>query len=55
MSGWSVCRRYFMLTVVSVLVFLAVGLTILAAIGKCPLFVPVLLLSIVELLRVIPR
>lgn len=42
----------------SVTMFLAVaafGTTIWSAIGKCPVWVPVLLLTLIELLRLFPR
>jgi hypothetical protein len=43
-----------MLTVIMLLVVGAFLSTIAAAIGKCPLWVPVLLICVVELLRVLP-
>lgn len=43
-----------MLTVVGFLVIAAFVSTIVSAIGKCPLWVPVLLLTLVELLRILP-
>lgn len=43
-----------MLTVLIVLVAAAFICTILNAIGKCPIWVPMILLCIVELLRVLP-
>lgn len=41
-------------TVISVLIVLALVLTIVSAIGRCPLWIPVLLLTLVELIRIIP-
>jgi len=43
-----------MLTVIGLLVIIAFALTIASAINKCPLWVPVLLLALVELLRILP-
>ncbi len=43
-----------MLTVTFLLVLIAFALVIASAVGRCPLWIPVLLLSLVELLRVIP-
>ncbi len=43
-----------MLTVLIVLVAAAFICAILSAIGKCPLWVSVILLCVVELLRVLP-
>jgi hypothetical protein len=43
-----------MLTVVFVLVVCAFLCCIASAVGKCPLWVAVLLLCVVELLRVLP-
>ena len=43
-----------MLTVLLVLVLAAFIATFLSAIGKCPLWVGVVFLCIIELLRVIP-
>lgn len=44
-----------MLTVMICLVVAAFVTTIVSAIGKCPLWVAVLLLCVVELLRVLPH
>ncbi len=41
--------------VMSVLAIAAFIVTIWSAIGKCPLWVAVLLLCVIELLRVLPR
>jgi hypothetical protein len=43
-----------MLTVTLILVIAAFGCAIASAIGKCPLWVSVVLLCVVELLRVLP-
>lgn len=43
-----------MLTVILILVVSALIVTILAGIGKAPLWVAVLLLAIIEALRVLP-
>lgn len=43
-----------MITVLLLLALVAFGCTIASAIGKCPLWIPVLLLSLIELLRHIP-
>ena len=43
-----------MLTVMLLLAIAALVLTIANAVGKCPLWIPVVLLCIMELLRVIP-
>ena len=43
-----------MVTVVMLLVVIAFALTIAAAIGKCPIWIPVLLLTLVSLLQVMP-
>jgi hypothetical protein len=43
-----------MLTVLLILVIAAFGCTIAAAVGKCPLWVGVVLLCVVELVRVLP-
>jgi hypothetical protein len=43
-----------MLTVIGIIVFAAFVCTILSAIGKCPLWVAVLLICVVELLRILP-
>jgi hypothetical protein len=42
------------MTVIALLVVLAFVLTVIASVGRCPLFVPVLLLCLVELLRILP-
>jgi hypothetical protein len=42
------------LTVIGLLVLIGFALTIANAVGKCPLWVPVLLLYIVEMLRILP-
>jgi len=44
-----------MLSVLLVLVLAAFVAAVVAAIGKCPLWVAVILLCVVELLRVLPR
>lgn len=43
-----------MLTIVGILVVAALISTIVSIMGKCPLYVPVLLLCIVAALQVIP-
>lgn len=43
-----------MLTVIGFLVISAFIATIVSAFGKCPVWVPVLLLCVVELLRILP-
>ncbi len=43
-----------MLTVIGVLVVVAFICVIVSAAGKCPLWVGVLLLCVVELLRILP-
>jgi hypothetical protein len=43
-----------MLTVILVLVLAAFVAAVVSAIGKCPLWVSVVLLCVVELLRVLP-
>lgn len=43
-----------MLTVFIVLAIVAFGCTIASAMGKCPLWVAVLLLTVIELLRALP-
>ena len=43
-----------MVTVIGVLVAAAFICTIVSAIGKCPLWVSVLLLCVVELVRLLP-
>ena len=43
-----------MLTVIGFLVIAAFVATIVSAIGKCPLWVAVLLLCVVELIRILP-
>ena len=43
-----------MLTVIGFLVICAFICTIVSALGKCPIFVPVLLLCLIELLRILP-
>lgn len=43
-----------MLTVMFVLVAAAFVCTVVAALGKCPVWVPVLLLCVIELLHVLP-
>ncbi len=43
-----------MLTVVGFLIVAAFGLTIASAIGKCPLWIPVLLLTLIALLQILP-
>ena len=42
------------LTVISILILGAFILTLVSAAGKCPLWVPVLLVVIVEALRILP-
>lgn len=43
-----------MLTVLFVLVFAAFICTIVSALGKCPVWIPVLLLCIIALFQVMP-
>jgi hypothetical protein len=43
-----------MLTVFLLLALAAFLCTVVAALGKCPVWIPVLLLCIIELLRAIP-
>lgn len=43
-----------MLTVFIILILVAFGCTIASAMGKCPLWIPVLLLTIIELIRALP-
>lgn len=43
-----------MITVFFILAICAFICTITGAIGKCPLWVPVLLLTVIELLRALP-
>jgi hypothetical protein len=43
-----------MLTVIGFLVVCAFICTIVAALGKCPIWVAVLLLCVVELIRILP-
>lgn len=43
-----------MLTVLLVVALLAVACTIVAALGKCPIWIPVFLLCVIELVRVLP-
>ena len=43
-----------MLTVFLILVIAAFACTVASAVGKCPLWVGVVLLCVVELLRVLP-
>jgi hypothetical protein len=43
-----------MLTVIGIIVVAAFIVTIVSAIGRCPLWVAVILLCVVELLRVLP-
>jgi hypothetical protein len=43
-----------MLTVFLLLALAAFGCTIAVALGKCPVWIPVLLLCIIELLRAVP-
>jgi hypothetical protein len=43
-----------MLTVLFVLIVAAFGTAIASAIGKCPVWVPLILLCVVELIRVLP-
>lgn len=43
-----------LLTVLGFLIVSAFICTIVSAIGKCPVWVPVLLLCVVELLRILP-
>lgn len=43
-----------MLTVIGFLVVLAVVTVIASALNKCPLWVPVAILCLIELLRVLP-
>lgn len=42
------------LTVLLVLVLIALVCTVLSAMGKCPLWIPVFILCLVELLRLLP-
>jgi hypothetical protein len=42
------------MTITALLAIVAFVLTIAAAVGKCPLWVPVLLLSLIALLQVLP-
>lgn len=42
------------MTVFLILAIVAFGCTIASALNKCPLWVPVLLLTIIELLRALP-
>jgi hypothetical protein len=42
------------LTVIAVLIVAAFICTIVSAIGKCPLWVAVVLLCVVELIRILP-
>jgi hypothetical protein len=44
-----------MLTVTVIFLLAAITTAIVAAIGKCPLWVPVILLCVVEALQVFPR
>jgi ABC-type phosphate/phosphonate transport system permease subunit len=44
-----------MLTVIGILAAIAFALTILSIMNKTPLWIPVLLLTIIELLRIIPK
>lgn len=43
------------LTVFILLAIVAFGCTIASAVNRCPLWVPVLLLTLIELLRALPR
>jgi hypothetical protein len=43
-----------MLTVLLILAIAAFVCTIIAALGKCPIWIPVVLLCIIELLRQLP-
>lgn len=43
-----------MLTLTFILVATAFVCTVASAVGKCPIWIPVLLLTLLELLRVIP-
>jgi hypothetical protein len=43
-----------LLTVIGVLVITAFICTIVSALGKCPIWVPMLLIVVVELLRIAP-
>ena len=43
-----------MVTVIGFLVVAAFISTVVSALGRCPMFVPVLLLCVVELLRILP-
>jgi hypothetical protein len=43
-----------MLTLFMILAVGALIATIMAAMGKCPLYVPVMVLSVIEVLRVLP-
>jgi hypothetical protein len=43
-----------MLTVLGLLILAAFICTIVSALGKCPVWVPVLLLCVVELVRILP-
>ncbi len=42
------------MTVIALLVILAFVLTVVASVGRCPLFLPVFLLCLIELLRIVP-
>jgi hypothetical protein len=44
-----------MLTVMCVLALSAFITVVIAAAGRCPLFVPVLILAVLELLRCLPK
>lgn len=43
-----------MLTVFLIVAIAAFACTIVAALGKCPVWIPVLLLCVIELLRALP-
>jgi hypothetical protein len=43
-----------LMTVFVILALIVLGTTIASILNKCPLFVPVLFLGIIELLRVLP-
>lgn len=43
-----------MMTVSAILVLLAIMSTVAVAIGKCPVYVPLFTLCLIELIRVVP-
>lgn len=48
-------REALVLTITLILVLAALIGTILSAMGKCPLWLPVFLLAMLEALRILPR